>query len=39
MAVSPFDRLNGAKMPVFLEPKCSALSEYYHPFIVREKKS
>lgn len=31
MAVSPFHRLNHAKMPVFLEPKSSAPSEYYHP--------
>ena len=31
MAVSPFHRPNHAKMPVFLEPKSSASSAYYHP--------
>src|SRR5690242_11722763 len=31
MAVSPFHRLSQGKVPTFLEPKCSARSEHYHP--------
>ena len=37
MAVSPFHRLSQGKARNFLEPECSARSEYYHPLSTRRR--